>query len=75
MRQATRKENMSYKYRVTIGDINGVANTIVTDSAKSAEDYAQGMLGREWGKYRDITVATVYEWGDTGYTVISELEF
>jgi len=66
---------MSYKYRVTIGDINGVANTIVTNDARRAEDYATAMLGREWGEDRDITVATVYEWGETGYTVISELEF
>lgn len=64
-----------YKYRVTIGDINGNANSVLTDDMAKAEQFASRMLGREWGDDREITVATFYEWDGTAYKFLSELEF
>ena len=64
-----------YKYRVTIGDINGTASAVVTDDLAQAERFASAMLGREWGDDREITTATIYEWDGTGYKFLSEMEF
>jgi len=68
-------ETKVYKYRVTIGDVNGNANAVVTDDLARAERYASAMLGREWGEDRQITIATFYEWDGTGYSVTGEMEF
>lgn len=63
------------KYRITIGDINGNANSVLTDDMARAEDFATRMLGREWGDDRMISVATFYEWDGTVYKFHSEMEY
>jgi hypothetical protein len=68
-------ETKTYKYRVTIGDINGNANAVLTDDMAKAETYATQMLGREWGDDREITIATIYEWDGTAYKFHSEMEY
>ena len=68
-------ETKTYKYRVTIGDISGNANAVLTDDMARAEQYASAMLGREWGDDREITIATFYEWDGTAYKFHSEMEF
>ena len=68
-------ETKTYKYRVTIGDIKGNANAVLTDDMAKAETYATQMLGREWGDDREITIATLYEWDGTAYKFHSEMEF
>ena len=64
-----------YKYRVTIGDINGNSDAVVTNDLARAEQYASRMLGKEWGDDREITLATIYEWDGTEYKFHSEMEF
>ena len=68
-------ETKVYKYRVTIGDVNGNANAVVTDDLARAERYASAMLGREWGNDRMITIATFYEWDGAAYFITGEMEF
>jgi hypothetical protein len=65
----------AYKYRVTIGDVSGNANAVVTNDMARAEQYASRMLGREWGDLRMISVATFYEWDGTAYKFHSEMEY
>lgn len=68
-------ETQSYKYRVTVGDVSGNANAVVTNDMARAEQYAYRMLGREWGDTRMISVAKFYEWTGTEYKYLSEMEF
>ena len=62
-------------YRVTIGDINGNANAFRTDDMARAEEYAASKLGRQWGLYREITIARFYKWDGTEYQFVSEMEY
>ena len=71
----TTTETQQKKYRVTIGDINGNANAVLTDDLARGEEYAMRMLGREWGETREITIARFYEWNGSEYVFISEMEF
>ena len=68
-------ETQVYKYRVTVGDVSGNANAVVTNDMARAEQYASRMLGREWGSDRMISTATFYEWTGTEYKYLSEMEY
>lgn len=63
------------RYRVTIGDINGNANAVLTNRLERAEQYLTEWLGREWGDDRDITVGRIYEWNGSEYVLHSEMEY
>jgi hypothetical protein len=64
-----------HKYKVTVGDIKGNATALSTNHMERAEIYATGMLGREWGDDREITIAIFYEWDGTAYKFHSEMEY
>jgi hypothetical protein len=68
-------ETQIRKYRVTIGDYDGNANAVVTDDLARAEEYALRMLGREWGDYRTICIARIYQWNGSEYVLSTETEF
>ena len=63
------------RYRVTIGDLCGNANAVLTDDLERAEQFATAWLGREWGETRTITIARFYEWNGTEYALHSEIEW
>jgi hypothetical protein len=73
--ETTEKENRVRKYRVTVGDMDGNANALQTDDMARAEQYATSKLGRQWGLYREITIARFYEWNGTEYKLLSEMEY
>lgn len=64
-----------FPYRIQIGDCSGHAKTVFTDNLAKAEEYANAMLGREWGSSREITVAQICEWNGTEYLFHSLFEF
>lgn len=60
----------------TIGDEYGVANRLRFRDGRLAEEWANAMLGREWGETRTISVATFYKLGpDNGWVFDGEMEF
>ena len=65
-----------YPVMATIGDEYGVANRLRFRDGRLAEEWANAMLGREWGETRTISVATFYKLGlDNEWVFDGEMEF
>ena len=65
-----------YPVMATIGDEYGVANRLRFRDGRTAEEWANAMLGREWGETRTISVATFYKLGpDNEWVFDGEMEF
>ena len=73
---STTTDIVEFPVMVTIGDEYGVANRLRFRDGRVAEEWANAMLGREWGETRTISVATFYKLGpDNEWVFDEEMEF